>query len=175
MRHGEAEKAPGQSADDLFSVAPDASLNAAGARQAEAAALRIAGADAVVSSRARRAQETARIVARVHGLRAEVDPRLRELDVRGADYDEMLARILDLPARVRAERDPSLDDGERLSQAVARVDAAVRAAAARHRRPVLVGHSLALRAWLCAHRGEGLDELLAAPWRHADLVEVDVG
>ena len=58
----------------------DISLSDAGRRQAEALARRLAGVRfaRVISSPLFRAQETAEIVAR--GLRAETDPRLKEMD-----------------------------------------------------------------------------------------------
>ena len=73
----------------------DISLSDAGRRQAEALARRLAGVRfaRVISSPLFRAQETAEIVAR--GLRAETDPRLKEMDYgawEGLTYEQIDGR-----------------------------------------------------------------------------------
>ena len=70
----------------------DVSLNAAGRRQAESLAKRLAAVpfDRVISSPLFRAQETAQIVGR--GARVETDPRLKEMDYgswEGLSYEQI--------------------------------------------------------------------------------------
>ncbi len=72
----------------------DVSLNAAGRRQAESLAKRLAAVpfDRVISSPLFRAQETAQIVGR--GARVETDPRLKEMDYgswEGLSYEQIEA------------------------------------------------------------------------------------
>ncbi|HUR68837.1 MAG TPA: histidine phosphatase family protein [Candidatus Thermoplasmatota archaeon] len=169
VRHGEAEKAPGQSAEDLFSVAPDPPLSARGLAQAQRARDALAGEDvrAVVASPARRAMETARAVAQPHGLVVKPDPRLAELSLPGATYDEVLARILELPERLR--EDEALFARER-----ARFAEAIREVAEVHPTSVVVAHGLSNRAFLCALRGIPLDEMLTIPMDHASVTRIDV-
>jgi ribonuclease H / adenosylcobalamin/alpha-ribazole phosphatase len=79
LRHGDTRLSP----EHRFSGLADLPLSADGARQARAAACRLAGGariDAVVSSPLRRAAATAAIAAAELGLTADTDDDLRETD-----------------------------------------------------------------------------------------------
>lgn len=100
----------------------DVALSDEGQAQAEvlAAALAEARADRIVSSPLLRALETARAVARPHGLRVELLDGLRELDFgefEGRTYEELArlepvlyARWMTEPTRVRFPRGESYGD-----------------------------------------------------------------
>jgi ribonuclease H / adenosylcobalamin/alpha-ribazole phosphatase len=84
LRHGDTELSP----EHRFSGLRDLPLSASGARQAKAAACRLASGapiDVVVSSPLQRAAATAAIAASELGLTATVDDDLRETDF--GDWD----------------------------------------------------------------------------------------
>jgi broad specificity phosphatase PhoE len=158
----------------------DASVNAAGRRQAEALARRLAPVafDRVITSPLFRARETAEILAR--GVSVEADPRLREMDY-GAWEGRTYAQIYeadgafrrrweqapdglacpggesgnDVAARVRAFLDDLLDEHRRWhAKASFRAATAGGTAAPTPERPVLVvGHASSNRILLCVALG----------------------
>ncbi len=79
VRHGESEA----NAARRYAGQTDSPLTDRGRRQAEAvaAALRSIHLDRVISSDLSRARDTAAVIAREHGLRVEIFPELREIDV----------------------------------------------------------------------------------------------
>lgn len=168
LRHAEAQKAPGQSPDDLFSIA-DLGLSPRGVAQARAAADRLATEpiEAIVASGAARALETARLIAERHP-KADlvVDLRLAEISVEGPDYPAILAGILELPTRWRA--DPTLYGKQR-----ARFAARLVQLASTHASCAVVSHALSIRAFLCGARGIPLDELLTIPMEHATITRCE--
>lgn len=167
MRHGEAQKAPGQSEADLFSIG-DLGLSPRGLAQARAAADALAREpiEAVYASPLRRAIETARIVAAPHRLEVQVYARLRELPMAGTSYDEVLAAILDLPHRFREDGAMFADERRAFAEAIGEIGA-------RHRSALVVAHGLANRAFLCAARGLPLSELLAIEQEHAAITRCE--
>lgn len=167
MRHGEAQKAPGQSEDDLFSVA-DAGLSPRGVEQAKAAAAALAKElgtqtlDAVFASPAIRAIETARIVG---GREPTVEKRFAEWPIEGASYEEKLHAIMDLPRRARLG---PLYPRERLA-----FSEAMKEIASHHARTLVVAHGLANRGFLCKAKSVPLPELLTIPQEHACLTRCE--
>ena len=167
MRHGEAEKGPGQSEDDLFSVA-DLGLSPRGIAQADAAAAALTKdlgeetLDAVFASPALRAIETARIVGRREPM---VEKRFAEWPVAGADYETKLHNIMDLPRKARAG---PLFPRERLAFAEA-----MKEIASHHARTLVVSHGLANRGFLCKAKNIPLPELLTIPQEHASLTRLE--
>lgn len=162
----------------------DVSVNAAGRRQAEALARRLAPVafDRVISSPLFRARETAELLAR--GVPVEADPRLREMDY-GAWEGRTYAQIdeadgafrrrweqapdalacpggesgNDVAARVRAFLDDLLDEHRRwhAKASFRAATAGPGTAAPTPERPVLVvGHASTNRILLCVALGVGL-------------------
>lgn len=170
LRHAEAQLAPGQREGDLFSVG-DFPLSERGRAQAAAARDLLAGArfDGAFASHAKRAVETAEIVAAPHGLKVQILPDLHEFPywTPGADYATILARIEAWPAALAAEPDPLLPGGERWSAAIARFSRAIDGVLARHDRPLVVAHGIANRAWLGRLLGMPDARLHALDQRHA--------
>jgi broad specificity phosphatase PhoE len=90
VRHGESEA----NATGVFAGQTDSPLTERGRRQAEAVAEALATVpfDRVISSDLSRTRDTAEAIARRRGLRVEVFPELREIDVgsaAGKSFDEM--------------------------------------------------------------------------------------
>lgn len=168
LRHAEAQKAPGQSPEDLFSIA-DLGLSARGVAQAEAARDGLAGEriDAVYASPARRAQQTARIVAAPHGREVATDARLAELSVTGPDYSAILEGILSLPGRFIADPETFARERRAFSEALADIRA-------RHEASLVVAHGLSNRAFLAASRGIPMPEFLTIPMEHASVTRLEV-
>lgn len=164
LRHAQAEKAPGQSPDDLFSVAQDPGLSEHGVEQARAAAERLAKEhfDIVVSSPAKRAIETARIVGRCEPT---IDARFAEWIVKGADYEETLRGILDLPRKARLG---PLFPRERLAYSEG-----MKEIASKHACALVVSHALANRGFLCRARNIPLPELMTIEQEHATVVRCE--
>lgn len=89
VRHGESEA----NAARRFAGQSDSPLTERGRRQAEAVAEELAsvGFDRIVSSDLSRTRDTAEVVAKRHGMKVEVVPELREIDVgdrTGKPFDE---------------------------------------------------------------------------------------
>lgn len=158
MRHGEAEKAPGQSEDDLFSVAADPPLSSRGVEQAQRArdALARERFDAVFASPARAAIETARIVG---GREPTIEKRFAEWPIEGADYASRLHAFMDLPRRARLG---PLHPRERTA-----FSEAMKEIANHHACSLVVSHGLANRGLLCKARGIPLTEMMNIAQEHA--------
>lgn len=163
LRHAEAEKAPGQSPDDLFSIA-DLGLSARGIEQAQAAAERLAKEpiEAVFSSPAQRAVETARIVG---GREPTIDARLAEWPIPGTDYGTTLDAIMDLPRKARLG---PIFPRERMAFSEAMKEIANRYACS-----LVVAHGLANRGFLCRARNVPLPELLSIEQEHASAARCE--
>ena len=191
VRHGQTA----WNAEGRFQGWADVPLDDEGWRQSEQAAVALADLVApvgpvgherlvtVVSSDLRRAADTARTIARAMKATVMVDPQLREVDVghwEGLTRQEASERF---PAEYRAwatGRDVRRGGGETLSDAGARVAAAIRS----HRQAapgdlVVVGHGMSLQAALTVLAGEGLvsldggaphlgnaEYLVLQDWRH---------
>src|SRR5437879_8293186 len=89
VRHGESEG----NAARVFTGQTDSPLTERGRQQAEAVADELAGVkfDRIVSSDLSRTRDTADVIAKRHGMRVEVVPELREIDVgdqTGKTFDE---------------------------------------------------------------------------------------
>lgn len=89
VRHGESEA----NAARRFAGQSDSPLTERGRRQAEAVAEELASVrfDRIVSSDLSRTRDTAEVVAKRHGMKVEVVPELREIDVgdrTGKPFDE---------------------------------------------------------------------------------------
>ena len=89
VRHGESEG----NAARVFTGQTDSPLTERGRRQAEAVADELANVkfDRIVSSDLSRTRDTADVIAKRHGVRVEVVPELREIDVgdqTGKTFDE---------------------------------------------------------------------------------------
>lgn len=183
MRHGEALKGPGQSEDDLFSVA-DLGLSPRGVEQANAAAATLAKQlgketlDAVFASPALRAIETARIVGAqriggsvgaspdgIGGREPTIEKRFAEWPIPGADYEAKLAAIMDLP---RQARQGPLFPRERLA-----FSEAMKEIASHYARTLVVSHGLANRGFLCKARNVPLPEILTIEQEHASLTKLE--
>lgn len=167
MRHGEAQKAPGQSEDDLFSVA-DTGLSPRGIEQANAAASVLAKElgkeplDAVFASPALRAIETARIVG---GREPTIEKRFAEWPIEGADYEAKLRNIMDLP---RKARQGPLFPRERLA-----FSEAMKEIGSHYARSLVVSHGLANRGFLCKAKNVPLPELMTIEQEHASLTKLE--
>lgn len=147
LRHGVTE----WNATRRFQGHEDVPLTPDGVRQAEAAAAVLAGyrPARVVTSDLSRAAATAGLVAEAAGLRAEPDPRLREVDVgswAGLDLDTIATVEPDFWPAIREGRDfRRSPQGETATEAGRRVaDALVEYAAAQDGVLVAVGHGLSL-------------------------------
>jgi broad specificity phosphatase PhoE len=89
VRHGESEG----NAARIFTGQTDSPLTERGRRQAEAVATELARVkvDRIVSSDLSRTRDTAEAIAKPHGIRVEIVPELREIDVgdrTGKTFDE---------------------------------------------------------------------------------------
>ena len=89
VRHGESEG----NAARVFTGQTDSPLTERGRQQAEAVADKLASVkfDRIVSSDLSRTRDTADVIAKRHGMRVEVVPELREIDVgdrTGKTFDE---------------------------------------------------------------------------------------
>jgi len=135
----------------------DVELNGLGLRQAEAIASSLRGEDvrAVYSSTLKRALETARLIAKVHGLSVTTDDRLKELNqgvLEGltsermwAEYESLLKRWREEPATLR------MPGGESMQELQDRCWDFVQALVQKHldETVVIVAHGFAIRAILC--------------------------
>ncbi|MHB8603646.1 MAG: histidine phosphatase family protein [Thermoplasmatota archaeon] len=176
MRHGQAEKAPGQSAADLFSLG-DRPLSETGRAQAELARAFLADAkvEAAFASPRARAQETARIVAAPHGLGVETDAGLDEMPIgkEARGYDHVLAEIVGLARRLKEDADPMLDGHARYGETKARFASAVARALDRHDCVLVVAHGISNRVWLAETLGMPPHALFRIDQPHACVAVVD--
>lgn len=164
VRHGETE----WNATKRAQGHADVPLNAAGRAQALDAARELAvfPVDAVYSSDLRRALDTARAIARLHGLEVEAEPGFREIDQgewTGLTSEEIGSRWPELwgPARHHSAR----PGGESPAQVRRRALAALRRVVEAHPSGtvVVVSHGGTIR-WLSAE-ALGLDGSSAARLR----------
>jgi 2,3-bisphosphoglycerate-dependent phosphoglycerate mutase len=177
----------GQSTDNAEGVfgnrAPGAGLTDTGRRQAHAAAerLRARSVAAVYSSEARRAIETAGIVAAAMGLPAEAEPGLLEYDfgVHEGSSDPRVGR-LSFEALERwlrhGDLTASMEGGESGTAVVTRFEEAVARIAHRHadETVVIVGHAGTLAVGLlhlCANLTAG--DVWGKPLGHGRSIIVD--
>lgn len=147
-RHGESD----WNRDQRWQGHADRPLTELGRRQARELAERLAHTDldAVYSSDLRRAQETAEIVGRTHGLDVKTMPALREVDVgswSGLTRAEAEQRYPEGYLRWLAGEE-GWDDGETYDELGARVVGAVREIAADHpgERVLVLAHGGSIRA-----------------------------
>jgi probable phosphoglycerate mutase len=163
LRHGDTELSP----EHRFSGMRDLPLSPNGARQAKAAACRLAAGariDAVVSSPLRRAVATAAIAASELGLAADIDDDLRETDF--GDWDGLtLAEIQErwpgVAAAWRCDPKQAPPGGESFADTARRVNRACDRLLRDHRgRTVLVvSHVTPIKILLCRALGVPLGTL----------------
>ena len=152
VRHGETP----WSSKGVYSGRRELALTERGREQAAQAGerLRAAGVDAVHTSPLGRARATAAAIAAASGAALRVEQRLTEIDygpLEGLDRAAASARHGAAYERWRARPfEDHLQGMEPLSEALARVAAAIAAALADARSPVLVGHQGSLRLALIA-------------------------
>ena len=153
--------------DDLRLPGPDRPLLPEGRRQAERLARRVASSRpvAVWSSDARRAVETAQVVAVAAGCPVTVDAALREIDFgawSGRTYAEVVAADPDAAAWFDQPETGRPPGGESPAEVASRVRAALdRAVAATDGPVVVVGHAGSLRLAVA----NALGMRLADSWR----------
>jgi probable phosphomutase (TIGR03848 family) len=142
---------------------PGVHLDAAGRRQAEATAERLADLEvaAVYASPLERTQETARFVARPHGLRVRTRKDLGEVDY-GDWTDKPLGQLRRRKDWAVVQATPSrmrFPGGESIRAAQARAVDATEALAAAHRDQtiVAVSHADVIKAIVAHHLGMPLD------------------
>ncbi|MEY3019163.1 MAG: hypothetical protein RLZZ272_147 [Actinomycetota bacterium] len=147
----------------LGGLTPGVHLDARGRGQAEAAARRLAHlpVTAVYASPLERTMETARPVARVHGLKVRVERGIREVDF-GAWTDRPLAELRRRALWRTVQATPSrvtFPGGESLRAAQSRAVEATERIAAAHAGEVvvLVSHADVIKALVAHHLGLGLD------------------
>lgn len=147
----------------LGGLTPGVHLDERGRIQAAAAARRLSHLPvaAVYASPLERTMETARVVARAHGLRVRVERGLREVDF-GSWTDRPLAELRRRALWRTVQATPSrvtFPGGESLRAAQARAVEATERLAAAHAGEVLVlvSHADIIKAVLAHHLGLGLD------------------
>ncbi len=153
VRHGQST----YNAEGRVQGQSDVPLSQLGRRQGEAVAQALASVsvDAIYSSPLRRAMETARAIARVHGLPIETDDRLKELHA-GIFQDKLRTQLWDLyPEEMSrwTSGDPDfvIPGGESRRQLARRGCEALKdIAAAGHRHTVVVAHGRLLVVTLSA-------------------------
>ena len=166
IRHAQARNAAGTNYDD-------ASLSPLGRAQAAAVGRAVADRrpDALYTSPAPRAAETAASIAAAVGLAADADERLGEylLGSVGAGLTAKQLHDRSDHLRVWQPDDQVAPDGESLRQFAARVAAALEEIVARHlsRTVVIVAHAGSIDAALRWVIGMGLD----APWMHSFAID----
>jgi broad specificity phosphatase PhoE len=157
--------------DRPLSSGRDATLSAAGRRQAALLAGRLAsfGDGLCLSSPLPRATETAHIATEALGRRFEIDPHLREIDFgdwEGLSFEEMVHRDPDrLAGWARFAHDFAFPGGERLGDFLDRTRIVARRVAALDRSATLISHGGVIRTLLCL--------LLGLDPRHYLLFGVD--
>jgi len=157
LRHGDTDLSP----EHRFSGLRDLPLSASGARQARAAACRLAAGiaiDAVVSSPLRRAVATAAIVAGELGLSVVVDDDLRETDFgewEGLTLAEIQQRWPALAAAWRCDPEQAPPGGESFAETACRVNRACDRVLREHggKTVVVVGHITPMKILLCRALG----------------------
>lgn len=145
--------------------APGLSLAPAGRADAEAAAARIARLGrvaAVYSSPLERAWETAAPIARNHGLRVLIEPKLSDLNI-GGWTGLKIAEARRRPEWVAIQQHPNgfrFPGGESFAEMQARMSATLAELAARHagETVVAVSHADPIKAAVAGARGQGLEQ-----------------
>lgn len=177
LRHGETD----WTREGRFTGWRDVPLNAAGRRQAEAAAAALAGVApaAVYASPLARARATAEIVAAPHGLAVRLEPAFREMGFgawEGLTRAEVAARDPEgfdawrtAPGRFTAPGGEAVTAvAARVGQGLARLRAAHAGATV-----ILVTHGVVLRLLVLDALGLGLDRLWAVDAAPAGLTEFE--
>jgi broad specificity phosphatase PhoE len=157
LRHGDTDLSP----EHRFSGLRDLPLSASGARQARAAACRLAAGariDAVVCSPLQRAVATAAIVAGELGLSAVVDDDLRETDFgawEGLTLAEIQQRWPAVAAAWRCDPEQAPPGGESFADTARRVNGACDRLLRDHggKRVLVVGHITPMKILLCRALG----------------------
>lgn len=162
----------------------DVELNDAGRAQAEAAAAALAGesVSAVYSSHLKRARDTAAAVARPHGLTAEVEENLRELDhgdLEGLTFVE-IRNVHTEFIRVWHERpaEALIPGGEQLIEVERRAWEALGRIVCRHRDDetlVLVSHNFPILAVVCRILGTPLNDYRTYHVAPGGIVRLEYG
>lgn len=151
IRHGQTSS---NVAHALDTALPGAALTELGEQQAAALPERLAGEqfDAVCSSQAQRAQQTAAPLAAALGLPARVLPGMHEIQAgdleMSTDREAWLAYVKLLERWIRGDEADRLPGGESAAEALARVDkdlATVEATGARQ--AAVVAHGAIIRLW----------------------------
>ncbi len=178
VRHGETA----WNAELRYQGQLDIPLNEAGVGQAAAVARRLAHVhlDAAYASDLQRAWQTAETIVSGHGLQAQPEPRIRELNFgawEGLTSAEVRAQY---PAVQRVwERNPEeaiLPGGDSVRQAFSRIGAAIDEIVARHPGQILliVGHGGSLQLMLCYLLGIGINRRRVFRFDNASLSQVQV-
>ncbi|MCB0324694.1 MAG: histidine phosphatase family protein [Bdellovibrionales bacterium] len=149
IRHGQTD----WNVEGRYCGQTDISINEAGRKAAERLAQELSTEqlDAVYASDLQRAAETARILARPHGLEVQIDARLRELD-QGKWEGLLFSEIKDVYSEELANRklDPlsfRAPDGETVQEMLERVTEAIEEIRRRHQaggRVLVVAHGFTL-------------------------------
>ncbi len=151
IRHGETEA----NVAGRWQGITDGELTERGARQAAALAGSLDGLAAVYTSPLRRARRTAQAIADAHGLSVEEHPGLVEMHF--GEWEDLAPAVIsarwpDEWRRIYVEGDdrPRGLSGESYGHVAARMDAAIRELADRHRDDTIgvVGHGGAIRAYV---------------------------
>lgn len=160
----------------------DIALNENGKVQAEALAERLAGERfaALYASDLVRAHETARIIARPHGLPVQTMPGLREISFgawEGLTRDEIRERFPEVSSRWWSRPvETRLPDGETLAEVGARVMRAVGAITRRHmdEKVVVAAHGGTIRVIVAVYLGMDLNEYWRLRQDNTALSIIDV-
>jgi ribonuclease H / adenosylcobalamin/alpha-ribazole phosphatase len=151
--------------DRLTGREPDGGLSPIGKQQAAGLAERLQSRplSAVYASPRRRTQETARTIAKAHGLAVRTEAALDEIDF-GEWTGRRFAELDGWPEWDRWNRERSVarcPGGESMSEAQARAVAfAIEASAAHEGHVVMVTHCDIIRALMCWHQRRSLDDIL---------------
>ncbi len=180
IRHAATEQAGADPQDRPLSPGRDASLSAAGRRQASLLAERLvaSGHGTYLSSPLRRAVETAQIVTGASGGGFEVDPQLREIDFgdwEGLSFEEMARRDPDrIAGWCRFARDFVFPAGERLGDFLDRIEGLARRVAALEKPVILISHGGVIRTLICLFLGLDPRHSLAFGVDYASISQVDL-
>ncbi|MGC9393221.1 MAG: alpha-ribazole phosphatase [Anaerolineae bacterium] len=177
VRHGETA----WNAEGRYQGQTDVPLSAAGLRQAEAIAGRLAMTplDAIYASDLCRAAETAHAIARHHTLDVRLDPRWREMSFgewHGLTYPQMEAAFPETVAWWNADRvHHAPPGGETLAQLAARVHAALDDIRRAHpeQTVLIASHGGAIRALLCLLLHKSLGDYWQFALGNTSLTEVE--
>ena len=168
VRHGEAVG----NVTKVFHGFTDSDLTENGKAQAERAALRLQNEpiDRIFSSDLKRARETAQAVAKSHGLKVMIDPRLREINGglwENVPFDELPKKY---PESFRLWNDHpyavQMPEGESMAAFYTRITEAVRDITQRCEGETvcIVTHGTAIRLLSCFSQGKSPEEINDVTW-----------